>query len=158
MFYQKFGFKIFTHYARLRYRLFRYNPSYRILACLKHILQKRVADLNEILHRCNLLPREISSKSFEYFQIPFAIPYFIRIISSLSRENYFSISEKYYKPNLVDIIFRFEKLSLKIFYFGNSLVSIFFFLKIQQNIRRIIGDYHRGRQLQTGHKVSNCTQ
>lgn len=56
--------------------------------------------------------------------------YFIRIISSLSRENYFSISEKYYKPNLVDIIFRFEKLSLKIFYFGNSLVSIFFFLKI----------------------------
>lgn len=142
MFYQKFGFKIFTHYARLRYRLFRYNPSYRILACLKHILQKRVADLNEILHRCNLLPREISSKSFEYFQIPFAIPYFIRIISSLSRENYFSISEKYYKPNLVDIIFRFEKLSLKIFYFGNSLAKCLFFFfenlaKYSQNYQRL---------------------
>lgn len=39
----------------------------RILDCLKHILQKRVADLNEILHWCNLLPREISSKSFKYF-------------------------------------------------------------------------------------------
>lgn len=38
-------------------------------------------------------------------------------------ENYFSISEKYYKPNIIDIIFRFEKsekiISLKIFYFGN---------------------------------------
>lgn len=48
---------------------------------------------------------------------------FRNLSSYFIEENYFSISEKYYKSNIIDIIFRFEKsekiISLKIVYFGN---------------------------------------
>lgn len=119
MFYQKFGFKIFTHYMRLRYRLFRYNPSYRILACLKHILQKRV-----LRSQWNLTPMQsLAPRNIEQIVQILLDTLFRNLSSYFIEENYFSISEKYYKPNIIDIIFRFEKsekiISLKIVYFGN---------------------------------------
>lgn len=87
----KLGFKIFTHYMRLKYRLFRYNPSYLGLPKAHSSKEGGRSQWNLTLMQ-SLAPRNIEQivqillDTVRYFAIYL---YILRIISSLLRENLF---------------------------------------------------------------------